>query len=302
MCISPLDGWYSRERTPRGKRAVVFDIHEGFHDRPVTVPCGRCVECRLEHSRQWAMRCVHESSLYDENCFVTLTYDNKNLPENASLRKRDLQLFMKRLRKKFRKKKIRFFAAGEYGENFGRPHYHIILFGFDFPDKVRWSTRGDFEVWRSNSLEEVWKKGNSEIGSVTFESAAYVARYVMKKDMFSDPALDKFFNKNGIWEPVFATMSRGGSEKGEKNLGGIGKRWYERYKDEVFRDDSVIVNGVEVKPPKYYDGLYEIDDREEMEKVKRRRKARCDSDSERTARLWARKKIAERKYELFAER
>ena len=128
-CFSPLDGYRSRTVNASGKRSIVFDIHEGFHDRPVSVPCGQCVGCRLEKSRQWAMRCVHEASLYDENCFITLTYDDEFLPVGGSLDKGAFPRFMKRLRKKFEPRRIRFYHAGEYGDRFGRPHYHALLFG-----------------------------------------------------------------------------------------------------------------------------------------------------------------------------
>lgn len=75
-CYSPLEGWYSKKRTLSGNRKVVFNLHEGLADRPVTIPCGQCIGCRLERSRQWAVRCVHEASLHTSNCFLTLTFSN----------------------------------------------------------------------------------------------------------------------------------------------------------------------------------------------------------------------------------
>ena len=128
MCTGPLDGWYSAQRNENGKRVVTFRWSEALHDRPVTVPCGRCGECRRDKKRQWAMRSMHEASLHDENSFITLTYDAKYLPENGSLRKTDFSGFMKRLRSRHCGRTIRFFASGEYGE-LGRPHYHSLLFG-----------------------------------------------------------------------------------------------------------------------------------------------------------------------------
>jgi hypothetical protein len=104
-------------------------------DGTLELPCGQCIGCRLERSRQWAMRCLHESSLYDRNAFVTLTYDDEHLPPGGSLNYPDFQRFMKRLRKNS-KSPIRFYMGGEYGESTLRPHFHVCLFGYDFPDKV----------------------------------------------------------------------------------------------------------------------------------------------------------------------
>ena len=180
-----------------GKKVISF-VNDLKHSWvPMKLPCGRCVGCRLERSKQWAIRCVHESQLYKDNCFITLTFDNDHLDEDSSLQLRDFQLFMKRLRKQFvppnpyeegsieyddfqQSHAIRFFHCGEYGELNKRPHHHAIIFNFDFDDKYLWK-RGTNPLWRSPTLEKLWPYGMSSIGKVTFESAAYVARYVMKK-------------------------------------------------------------------------------------------------------------------------
>lgn len=100
-CYHPIQGWKSRFPNQKGKRPIVFKQNSYADlDSPVTLACGRCIGCRLEYSRQWAVRCVHEASLYDDNCFITLTYDNENLPEGGTLVKKHFQDFMKRLRKK----------------------------------------------------------------------------------------------------------------------------------------------------------------------------------------------------------
>src|SRR5882672_6540477 len=96
-CYGPIKGFYSAEVSNTGKRKIVFDLKLAHSGVAITLPCGRCVGCKLERSRQWAMRCVHESKLHKDNVFVTLTYDNENLPAGGTLIKRDLQLFMKRL-------------------------------------------------------------------------------------------------------------------------------------------------------------------------------------------------------------
>ena len=198
-CYYPLEGWKSKNVNESGKRSVVFKRSEGFEDMPVRVPCGQCHGCRLERSRQWALRCVHEAQLHDQSSFITLTYDDEHLPEGATLVKRDFQLFMKRLRKALHPIKIRYFMCGEYGENafqgtfsqdkrrratqekhlqqykisaLGRPHYHAIIFGYDFPDREYLETRNGNHLFYSPMLEQIWDKGFNTIGNVTFESAA----------------------------------------------------------------------------------------------------------------------------------
>ncbi len=286
-CFSPLDGWRSLTLNPNGKRSIVFDIHEGFHDRPVTVPCGQCVGCRLEKSRQWAMRCVHEASLYEENSFITLTYDDESLPAGGSLDKRAFPKFMKRLRKKFSSRRIRFYHAGEYGDRFGRPHYHALLFGFDFPDKYPYAMRAEFPVCRSDILESLWPFGHSEIGSVTFDSAAYVARYVMKK--VTGVKAEEYYAGA---QPEYSTMSR---------RPGIGKQWYDDFKSEVYSSDSVVISGKLVKPPRFYDGQYEVQNPREMAAIKARRRAGHKYDEQRSSRLLVRREVFEANLKIKAQ-
>ena len=179
-CYKPLRGYRSNTKTQTGKRSIVFNPRHGFIDQPQDVPCGQCIGCRLERSRQWAIRIVHESQMHEQSYFLTLTYNNEFLPKTGSLQKADVQLFMKRLRKKFGKG-IRYYYCGEYGEKFHRPHYHLIIFGCEFPDKILWKIERGNRLWISEDLNKLWKKGYCSIGMVTFESAAYVARYVTKK-------------------------------------------------------------------------------------------------------------------------
>ncbi len=243
-CFSPLKGF----RAVGG--GIVFDRAKSMNF-PMSVPCGRCIGCRLERSRQWAVRCMHEASLYEDNCFVTLTYANEYLPPGGSLLKSDFQKFMKRLRKRFSDRVIRFYHCGEYGETSGRAHYHALLFNFDFPDKVLWSERGSYRVFRSDLLEGLWSFGHSEIGSVTFESAAYVARYITKK-VNGQYAEDHYRVVNDVTGeiidrvPEYSTMSL---------RPGIGQGWYDQFKADVYPSDEVIFNGVKCKPPRFYDNL-----------------------------------------------
>ena len=248
---------------------VVFSERRYFDiSRTLSLPCGQCVGCRLERSRQWAMRCLHEAKLHEKNCFITLTYNDEHLPRNRSLDYRDFQLFMKKFRKKFGSK-IRFYMCGEYGEKFDRPHFHACIFGFDFSDRKYWKQTGSgSKLYRSEELEKLWKYGFSSIGDVNFESAAYVARYIMKKVTgqgkhdqhykFTDLETGEVLEK----KPEFNKMSL---------KPGIGYDWYKRFCSDVYPHDYVVINGKKVRPPKYYDLKYSIESPFEWEEVQQKR-------------------------------
>lgn len=267
-CFKPLEGYLSATKNPSGKRSVLFTTKGALLDRKVKVPCGQCIGCRLERSRQWAVRCVHEASLYKSNCFITLTYSDEHLPSDRSLDVSHFQKFMKRLRKKYGKN-IRFFHCGEYGEQLGRPHYHACIFGFDFPDKVLWKTTSQgLNLYVSDSLNKLWGNGYATIGDVTFESAAYVARYVLKK-VTGDAAASHYqvidFETGEIscLKPEYVTMSR---------RPGIGRGWYDKYGTDVHPSDVMVIRGgVKVRAPRYYDGLYEVIDPNGMDKIRAKR-------------------------------
>lgn len=259
-CYHPLQGWQKAPGAPLSFKPV-----RGA--RELKVPCGRCIGCRLERSRQWAVRCVHESRLYEQNCFLTLTYDKEHLPVSRSLDPVAFQRFMKRLRK-FSGPSVRFFACGEYGDEEGRPHYHACVFNFDFPDKKYLkTTKAGEKIYTSAILERLWPFGMCSIGAVTFESAAYVARYVCKKVTgdkavehyeYIDPVSGEVFNR----EPEFVRMSL---------KPGIGSHWFDRYGSQVYPADMVVMRGARAKPPKYYDRLYERDNPEVMELIRLQR-------------------------------
>lgn len=193
---------------------------------------------------------MHQASLHDENCFVTLTYDEAHMPAGGSLVKADFQKFVKRLRRRFRGRRIAFFHCGEYGSELSRPHYHALLFGFDFPDKVPLPERkGKDRLYRSPICEALWPFGMSWIGAVSFESAAYVARYSLKKVNGDgaekhyqrvDPVTGEVFHL----QPEYITMSLRPA---------IGRDWIERFHGDVYPSDGVVARGVEAKPPRYYD-------------------------------------------------
>lgn len=303
-CYNPLKGWLSRERTEKGKHRVVFNPAHGYIDKPVEVPCGQCIGCRLERSRQWAVRIMHEAQMHDENCFILLTYNKENLPKDKSLHKEDFQKFMKRLRKKHHERKIRFFHCGEYGEKMERPHYHACIFGLDFHDKIKYIDNQGNTRYRSEELEKIWGKGFVGVGTLTFESAAYVARYITKKVTGVGEAehyceVDKNTGEILIDRvPEYVTMSRGGNVKGK---GGIGSKWYEKYKNDVFPSDEVIMRGKSMKPPKFYDSILESEDEGGFLLVKqnREREASRRKDDNVPERLLVKERIAEARKQTF---
>lgn len=236
----------------------------------------------MERARQWAVRCMHEAQLHDQNCFITLTYNDENLPDRNSLDYKEFQLFMRRFRKKA-KKKIRFYMAGEYGEQKERPHYHACIFGYDFPDKkiFKKSAKG-ITVYTSETLDKLWPKGYATTCDMTFSSAQYCASYIMKKQngARSEKDYQSFDRETGEVlhkEKEFAHMSL---------KPGIGSRWYEKYKSEVFPHDRVIVNGFEMKPPRYYTRLLKEQDKELHDQIIEQRevfgkKSAFDNEDER---------------------
>jgi hypothetical protein len=274
VCFSPLHAYKSLIlKTDNGKSVVEFDLRKvSSHPyEEIDLPCGQCIGCRIDRSRTWALRCVHEASLYTHNCFVTLTFDDDHLNEFGTLVKSDFQKFMKRLRKKFKgidkPFKIRYFHCGEYGTDLMRPHHHACLFNFDFGDKVLWTVRDNVRLYRSHELEKLWPFGFCTIGDVTYESAAYVARYITKK-VNGEQAKEHYMRCDSqtgevYWlEPEYITMSR---------RPGIARDWYNKYRSDLYPKDFVTFEGKSFKVPKYYDRLYEVEDEFEFSKIKNQR-------------------------------
>jgi len=310
-CFSPLTGYRSKTVNPSGKRSIVFSPEQGFTDRKVEVPCGQCIGCRLEYSRQWAIRCVHESSLYTFNIFITLTYDEDSLPPFGSLDKKHFQDFMKRFRKRFKgydpvvkddgdvHYPIRYYHCGEYGEKNGRPHYHAIIFNFRFPDQVLLYSNSRGNNYDSDILRELWPFGRVHIGDVTFDSAAYVARYCTKKitGEWKHHNYQIVREEDGevIGEvlPEYSTMSR---------RPGIGKTWFDKYKKEIYNSDSVIINGHEVRPPKYYDNQFELEVPDGLLSLKKERKRLGKKYDEGTERLRVKENVTKKKLATLTPR
>ena len=238
---------------------------------------------------------MHEAQMHKVNSFVTLTYSDKFVPDDYSLNYKHFQDFMKRLRKRLGS--VRYYMCGEYGEDFGRPHFHALLFGCDFYDKVLWSTTpAGSKIYRSRTLEELWPNGYSSIGDVTFESAGYVSRYVMKKVTglraddhytFVSPVTGEIFRRR----PEFNKMSL---------KPGIGFTWFQKFCVDVYPHDYVIVNGKPVVPPRYYDKLLKSKDLYEYDEVfyeRYLRSLKCVDNTE--ERLYVREQVASERLKFF---
>lgn len=224
--------------------------------KTIQLPCGNCTGCKLERSRQWAVRNVHEASMHESSMFLTLTYNDVNLPKTDNglntLDHTDFQKFMKRLRFKLNKP-IQYYMCGEYGDKTGRPHYHALLFGHRFDDLLCTKrTDAGSLIYTSKQLDHIWGKGHCWVGDVTFESAAYVSRYLMKK-------INGKSHFSYLVKPEYTKMSLKRP---------IGKSWISKYSQDVYPHDYVLSRGHKAKPPRYYDKFMEKHFPDVIEEIK----------------------------------
>jgi hypothetical protein len=295
-CYHPLtaylSSWWQGDKL---MRSVSFK-DDSESERTLSLPCGRCVGCRLDRSRKWAVRCMHEAQMHTNNCFITLTYNNLTVPKDFSLNYDDFQLFMKRLRKRFTGKTIRFYMAGEYGESFDRPHFHACIFGLDFEDKKFFKrTASGSILYTSKVLEELWPFGYSTVGTLTFESAAYTARYIMKKAVKSDHSPEEW-----KWVNIYTDLESGEviqrtPEFNKMSLKpGIGQAWIDKYMSDVYPHDHVVVNGKKCKPPRFYDNKFKEKFPEEFDMIQfaREIEGRSRSEDNTLERLAVKEKVA----------
>lgn len=270
LCIQMSNG--AQPRISRNRVGLLKEF--GTHDRialhfhafsAFDVPCGQCLQCRLSQSRNWAVRCQHELQMHPEGgIFLTLTYAPEHYPENLSLDKTAVPRFIADLRRQIGKK-IKYYHCGEYGDKLGRAHYHVLIFGWKPPrDTIRQVRGGTFPLFTSTLIECLWGKGHCPFGELTFESAAYTARYATKK--ITGRKADSHYRRahpdtGEIFQviPEYATMS---------NRGGIGRSWLEKHFKEVYPADSVLVNGHLVQPPRFYDKIAILKDPEMFKEVK----------------------------------
>ena len=270
-CYNPLVAW-------RYEGKMVFNPPPNHMiNKPFNLPCSKCIGCRFNYARSWALRCQLEALSHKQNCFITLTFNNEELHKRQnpwSVDVKDFQLFMKKLRKDL-KKPIRFFHCGEYGEKTYRPHYHALIFGHDFRipsphNKVKKYGSDKYPLYESSYLTSRWGRGHTTVGELNFDTASYTARYVTKKikgdatNIHINPETGEVSEIND----VYCTMSR---------ANGIGYDAYQKYKHNWYPNDFIVNgNGIKMKPPRYFDQLYENEFPDKFEKIKTKRKENLD--------------------------
>lgn len=224
-------------KRPRpGDPGVFFHERSGEYRVEMSVPCGKCESCMAARANQWAVRCWCELQQHQQACFITLTYDDEHLPVDGKVSKKELQDFFKRLRKKAN---VRYFACGEYGDHFRRPHYHAIIFGADF-------LGGAFPVgdghFISPDLSAIWGKGRCTTAPASFSTICYTVGYVAKK--IGDP-------------DSFHLMSR---------RPGLGSEYIARFEDDIRRSGAIVIEGREYPLPEYFFTQEDFDDIKEFRK------------------------------------
>lgn len=249
-CFHPLTAYKALEVNPAtGKHLITFNPMKALIEAAsFKLPCQQCAGCRSDKARDLAVRVLHECQMHEHSCFLTLTYDEAHIPPSYSVSKRDFQLVMKRIRKEFGSG-IKYLAVGEYSDfPAWRPHYHAIVAGLYFSDQYFWAEREGHRVFRSATLERLWPHGLCEIGSVTSQSAGYVARYCMKK-LTGELADDHYLRLSPAdgqmhrVEPEFALLSRRPA---------LGLSWLNKFKSDVYPSNFVVVDGRPKPVPRYY--------------------------------------------------
>lgn len=218
----------------------------------LSVPCGKCIACRIARTSEWSVRLMNEAEVHDHSSFVTLTYRKENLPDDGSISKRELQLFLKRLRKQLEPRKIRFYACGEYGDpdrpqsielglTSGRPHYHLIIYGLAPSEHEFMSSYAQEARAIEGPVVDAWQgRGFVYVGTVTYNSVRYVAKYVQKK-LYGQRA-EEYEGR----QPPFALMSKG-----------LGKFYALANSHDIVERGGVYRQGKNVGIPRYYKKLYE---------------------------------------------
>lgn len=276
----PDDHW-REDGEPRSffywsKDSPAVDLETGeLLSTSVVLPCGQCLECRTSYAAHWADRILLEAQFHEQSYFVTLTYDEDHVPLHVakdgevvmSLEPKELQDFIKRLRDHCRyngKPTIRYYAVGEYGSLHHRPHYHLIIFGLILDDlRVIGRNKTGRVLHSSEFVEDCWKFGRVEVDHMTWEAAAYCARYCVKKLGKKETG---FYEDHGL-VPEFTRCSRDPA---------IGAKYLEGNMERIYLSDEIIIptgDGMrKVKPPKYFDKKYDDVYPEGFAKVKENRK------------------------------
>lgn len=261
-CYRPLDA-EAHGFHPSGKQKLIFKNHPEFknHPNPLKLPCGKCIGCKLDHSQMWAIRIMHHVQMNEETQFITLTYDPKHLPWDGSLTPPHFTKFMKRLRQHC-PKEITYYHAGEYGDQLTRPHHHAIIFNHAFNDLDLVSEKEGIPLYTSPTLAKLWGKGYVTIGETNIHTAAYIARYTLKKQYNEEyyETTDETTGEILKLQPPYTTMSNG-----------IGKSWYDLYQSDVFPSDTVIHKGRTIKTPRYYETQLQRTNADLLQTIKARR-------------------------------
>lgn len=260
----------------------------GSNQVPLTVPCGQCIGCRIDRQKEWATRLCHEMKSHERSCFVTLTYAPEHLPRGATLVKRHVQLFIKSLRKKIQPKRIRYFACGEYGPQDLRPHYHLLIFGWEPSDNKVHTRNQNYTTYTSDTLATLWTYGYHTWSAASPENASYVSHYTTKK-ITGDMAKEHYtrITQDGEMievQPEFALMS---------SRPGIGYNHYKNYESDFRNSDTAIHLGKKLKVPRYYDKIYEREAAQALAAIKdqRKQKARKHRANNTPERLAVREKV-----------
>lgn len=294
-CYTPLTAYQLDKLNPKTGKAIIkvcpadaVNFIPPLKSTPIKLACGQCRDCRLNRSRFWGLRIMHETKSHEHNQFLTLTYNDNHLPEHNSLKPDDLTRFFKRLRKHY---SIRHYSCGEYGDKTERPHYHSIVFGLNIEDKKHHTTtKTGHNLYTSEILQSFWtqkdKTGNKTpighvyIGDVTMESASYVARYILKKTT-GKHAYKRYMDidkETGelLKEilPEFTRMS---------NRPGIGRDFYNKYHRDMYQPGTdgkiILLGGTELTTPRYYDNIYEQENPIHMKQIKEERKTKAIEES-----------------------
>ena len=273
-CYAPLK-CFRGDKTKTGKREIVFREELARTPEKLELKCGQCIGCRLDNSLSWAVRCIHQAqTMTEENrqsFFLTLTYNDENLPPDGSCNYEHVKKFIKRLRKAGHE--FTYVAVQEYGALLSRPHYHLMIFGWE-PDDITMIGKSNGEdLFTSDYLQKKWNKGFISIGECTVETAAYLARYCLKK--INGKNKDEHYVRD---DPLTGIVHRLEPEKICAS-NGLGKAWIQKYWRDVYPDSRILAWKGEVlkaySVPRYYDNEYEKIDPEALEEVKLARKKRA---------------------------
>ncbi|AXH75129.1 MAG: replication initiator protein [Microviridae sp.] len=279
MCTRPMHAWYKAQSNDNGKFGITFKRSDANLDRELLLPCGKCLDCKRHHVNEWALRCVLEASQHEDSMFVTLTYNDANLPKfdesghyGTTLRHKDFQDFMKRLRKHLDSyhdgKKVKYFMCGEYGGKTGRPHYHAIIFGHMFDDVFVHESRARFNIYRSPTLERLWNKGFSTIGECHYGTCAYVAKYSAKRFGGEDSHVGK---KVSELEHYYKTDGEHRRMEYLRASQGIGKDFCLANADSILRTDKIPLRAYMHSTPRQFLNWLSVDYPVEVQAIKDKR-------------------------------